>query len=436
MPDGIPFFSGVHCDATLIWPGSTYYDLVFTNGSKIVWNGWGGVYRTDPCGADCYDPGTASMLFSAPSGSGRMSPAPSLPPGTHGLEVWGHVSIFGGKGSTMEGAGGGGTLTVSCPVVDLVADQGHTFVFSCALGDPLRGPLGELWVDFAGLVLNQAGFPIDLPFLYTCGGLPPGLTLPAANTGIPTNGGARLSGTPTVPGAQSFSVTAVACSGHTADTASGCGASVTCTLLVGCSAFAITASAPLPLVAHVGVPLPPVTFSAAITPPMPGTTAAWSASALPPGLSLSSAGVLSGTPTTAGGLSVTLRVTLSPGGCFGERIVGMLVADSCAPPAFVILLESGGTLLQEDAASRLSLEEATSTGLFLCGATIPSTAQLFPPTVSQVAPPPPTPVCASPEPLVTAERTTSRARRPAPITSPVSPEPPAERPQPRPRRRR
>jgi hypothetical protein len=62
---------------------------------------------------------------------------------------------------------------------------------------------------------------------------------------------------------------------------------------------------------------------------------------------------------------------------------------ACDAPAFFLLLEDGSYLLQEDAVGRLQLELATTTGVFLCPPTIPSGAQLFPPSVSLGAAPAP-----------------------------------------------
>ena len=150
-----------------------------------------------------------------------------------------------------------------------------------------------------------AGTPISLSFAATGGvspityalsptsaPLPPGLTLNPA-TGL-------VSGTPTTPGTYTFTVTAT--------DSTGAGASATATVVVK-AAFAITPITPpqgavgssysAQLAATGGTA--PVTFALS-----GGTT-------LPPGLTLSPAGLISGTPTTAGTFPFTVTATDSTG---------------------------------------------------------------------------------------------------------------------------
>lgn len=67
-----------------------------------------------------------------------------------------------------------------------------------------------------------------------------------------------------------------------------------------------------------------------------------SAGTLPAGLTLTSAGVLAGTPTTAGTFPVTIRATAA-NGCFAELAYAMLVVTSLPtlPQAFAIALALG-----------------------------------------------------------------------------------------------
>jgi hypothetical protein len=64
--------------------------------------------------------------------------------------------------------------------------------------------------------------------------------------------------------------------------------------------------------------------------------------ALPPGLSLSPTGVLSGTPTTSGVSAFTMRATDATG-CFGETVFAMSItaAVPTLPQIFVVLLVLG-----------------------------------------------------------------------------------------------
>lgn len=63
---------------------------------------------------------------------------------------------------------------------------------------------------------------------------------------------------------------------------------------------------------------------------------------LPPGLTLSAAGVLSGTPTTAGSFTITLRASDATG-CFGELSFPMSISTAvpALPRAFVLLIALG-----------------------------------------------------------------------------------------------
>jgi len=139
------------------------------------------------------------------------------------------------------------------------------------------------------------------PYNWSATGLPGWLTL-NPSTGV-------LSGTPASPGTYNFTV-AVRDSGGVVATKA-----LSITVI---SALAITTSSPLPD-GTVGRPYSLILAVAGGTPPY----ANWSLSggALPPGLSLNSAtGVISGTPTTAGGYSFMLRVT-DGAGSSAEKLV-------------------------------------------------------------------------------------------------------------------
>jgi large repetitive protein len=139
---------------------------------------------------------------------------------------------------------------------------------------------------------GNAGLPYQYRIL--SGGLPPGLSL--SKSGL-------ISGTPTTPGSYSFYVelsdedppSASWCTPKKAERA------FTITIQPGLQIQQAQASVPT---ATVGVAYGPITFTAA-----GGGTQSWSATGLPPGLTLSPAGVLSGTPTTKGGdYRVSVRV--------------------------------------------------------------------------------------------------------------------------------
>ncbi|GAB3705630.1 hypothetical protein GCM10027592_38300 [Spirosoma flavus] len=64
----------------------------------------------------------------------------------------------------------------------------------------------------------------------------------------------------------------------------------------------------------------------------PGTTVTLEDGTLPPGLNLSSTGVLSGTPTQAGSYSLTVRATIPSSGCTAVSPLYTLVVNPAAPP--------------------------------------------------------------------------------------------------------
>lgn len=154
------------------------------------------------------------------------------------------------------------------------------------------------------------------PLIVSSGALPPGLTL-ARSTG-------DLTGTPTVAGTYRFTITATN----------------TFSLCPGSRAYTLTITPPCPSIA-----LGPVTLAAAFqgtayNQPLTATggtvpySFARTAGALPPGLSLSAAGVLSGTPTQPGNYSFTIAAT-DANGCVGTRAYTLgvgCIAVTIAPP--------------------------------------------------------------------------------------------------------
>jgi len=126
----------------------------------------------------------------------------------------------------------------------------------------------------------------------SAGTLPAGLTLSSAGV---------LSGTPTVAGSSSFTIQAKDSS--TAPQT----ATLKATLVISDGTVKITTTSPLPA-GTLGVAYPSVTFAATGgTPPYTWSTTA--PGALPAGLTLSPAGVLSGTPTAYGPFSFTVQAT-------------------------------------------------------------------------------------------------------------------------------
>jgi hypothetical protein len=142
---------------------------------------------------------------------------------------------------------------------------------------------------------TQTGAIGGATFSLNSGSLPAGLTLSAAGL---------LSGTPTQTG--SFPITVKATDGN------GCtGVGATYTLVIACQT--ITVTKPATTTGTIQVPFSQ-TFTQ--TGAIGGATFALNTGSLPAGLTLSTAGVLSGTPTVTGSFPITVKVT-DGNGCTG-----------------------------------------------------------------------------------------------------------------------
>src|SRR5207302_1409996 len=142
---------------------------------------------------------------------------------------------------------------------------------------------------------TQSGGIGTTTFALLTGTLPTGLTLASNGT---------LSGTPTQTGSFPITVRATDSNGCTGD-------GTTYTLVIGCQVITVTnpatttgtVNAAFSQTFTAGNAILPVTFSTAST--------------LPVGLSLSSGGVLSGTPTQTGSFPIVVKAT-DANGCFGS----------------------------------------------------------------------------------------------------------------------
>ncbi len=226
--------------------------------------------------------GGYSAVFSASGGTGGYVwslTSGSLPPGL----------TFSSNGTISGTATGPANATFTVQVKDsfgATVSRG----FSISILSPLvivttSLPNGVPGTPYAASIAVNGGSG-QYSFTLSGGSLPPGLTL--------SNGGG-IGGTPTTSGSYSFTATA-------ADSTSQ-SASRSFTILIGTGLSVTTASVPDGVV---DAPYT-VTFAAA------GGAAPYSWSVLsgtlPPGLTLSTAGVLGGTPTRAGLYSFTIGVT-------------------------------------------------------------------------------------------------------------------------------
>jgi len=146
-------------------------------------------------------------------------------------------------------------------------------------------PIGAVGIAYSVTFAAQGGIA---PYSWTAAGLPAGLTLSAAGV---------LSGSPTQPGTYSVSI-------QVADSSS--------PALTATQTFALTISAQGTALIITTAPAPSGTAGLyySTTLGAQGGTApySWTATGLPPGLSLSTAGVLSGTPTSPGSYAVAVQV--------------------------------------------------------------------------------------------------------------------------------
>ncbi|ALN86342.1 outer membrane autotransporter barrel domain protein [Lysobacter capsici] len=235
-----------------------------------------------------------SQTLSASGGIGAYTfavTAGALPPG---------VSLS--SAGTIAGTpSAGGTFNFTVTASDANVQSGsraYSLTVSAAtiVVSPTTLPGGGVAQAYSQTVTASGG-TAGYTFAITAGALPAGLSLASNGT---------LSGTPSAGGTFNFTITAT-------DSSTGSGP------YTGSRAYSVTIAAST-------VILPPTTLAAAtVTNPYNATvnaatggtapyTYAVSAGSLPPGLSVSSAGVISGTPTAPGSYSFSLRATDSSTG--------------------------------------------------------------------------------------------------------------------------
>ncbi len=130
-------------------------------------------------------------------------------------------------------------------------------------------------------------------------GLPPGITFSTTGTGSSTQG--VLSGTPTTASTYTFNVTATNSSAHTQ----------AYTLVIDPAPLAITTPATLPTGTIGTLYSQTMTATGGVTPYTWSESTHFGQNGLPPGVTLTSAGLLSGTPTSSSGSPYTFRLTVT-----------------------------------------------------------------------------------------------------------------------------
>ncbi|WP_198665920.1 MULTISPECIES: putative Ig domain-containing protein [unclassified Sphingomonas] len=196
-----------------------------------------------------------------------------------------NVTITATDSSTGSGAPYSGsrayTLTIAAPTIALT---------------PTTIPAGTAGTAYSQTLTASGGTPA-YTYAVTAGALPAGVTLSTSGT---------LSGTPIGSGTFNFTVTAT-------DSTTGTGAPYT-----GSRSYALTITAPTVTLtpAMISAGTAGVAYSETLTASggTPTYTYAVTAGALPAGLTLSTGGTLSGTPTAAGTFNVTITATDSSTG--------------------------------------------------------------------------------------------------------------------------
>jgi len=148
---------------------------------------------------------------------------------------------------------------------------------------------GVVGTAVAGLQVHATDSATGQSLAYSAVGLPPGLSI--SSSGL-------ISGTPTAAGTYTVTVTATDSTG-----ASGT-ASFVWAVSGGGGGNTVTVTNPGSQSGAVGTPIPAFQVQAGDS--APGQTLTYSAVSLPPGVSISSSGLISGTPTTAGGFTTTV----------------------------------------------------------------------------------------------------------------------------------
>jgi hypothetical protein len=186
---------------------------------------------------------------------------------------------------------------------------------------PTTLPTGTVGVSY-GQPITGSGGTAPYTFKITSGALPAGLIL--TSNGV-------LAGTPTTPGTSSVTIRGT--------DANGCFAELAYTIIIPCPVITL-APATLPN-GTVGIAYNQTITGSGGTAPYTFTV---NSGALPAGLTLTAAGVLAGTPTTAGTPAVTIRGT-DANGCFKDTSYTMnIISPVPTLPQWGALLLAVGLL--------------------------------------------------------------------------------------------
>jgi beta-glucosidase len=224
--------------------------------------------------------------------------------------------------SACGGSGSSSTPPVSATCVSITAIQGIAITPVTMLGSGGAGG----------------------PYTFTATGLPAGLSISASGT---------ISGTPTVSGTSNYTVTVTDSAGHTG--------AVSCSLTVAPPVSATCVS----ITAAQGVAITPVAMLGSGGAGGPYT---FTATGLPAGLSISTAGTISGTPTVSGTFNYTVTVTDSAG---HTGTLNCTVIVALTPPPTTPDSRADAMLANMSQADKLAMVEGGVTTNNTWGYTVP-----------------------------------------------------------------
>jgi len=276
----------------------------------------------------------------------------ALPPGitlSSAGELSGNPTAAGNYSFTVEATDNNGATGSAAYTMVIEAQSPGSIVLTPADGALPPGEVGTPWPTVA-LAASDGTAPYS--FALAGGALPPGITLSSAG---------ELSGNPTAAGSYSFTVEATDDNGVTGSAAY--------TIVIEAqnpgSIVLTPADGALPP-GEVGTPWPTVALAAS-----DGTAPysfALAGGALPPGITLSPAGELSGNPTAAGSYSFTVEVT-DDNGVTGSAAYTIVIepAPSPRPGSIVIRQEVAGDdavfgFTSPEPALNLSIATASGSG--------------------------------------------------------------------------
>ena len=241
--------------------------------------------------------GTAPYTYSISAGS--------LPPG---------LSLNSSTGAISGTPTAGGSYTFTVKATDAASNTATQTYSGVVIGaptitvSPSTLPAATQNGSYSQ-TMSASGGTAPYTYAVTSGSLPSGLTLNSA-TGV-------LSGTPTVYGSYSFTVTAT-------DSSTGGGP------YTGSASYTLSVAASTPTITTSSVAGGTVGLSYSQTVSASGGNAPYSYSissgSLPPGLSLSSSGIISGTPTGGGSYTFTVKVTDAASNTATKTYSGVVIA--------------------------------------------------------------------------------------------------------------